>query len=105
MNLTDMNTIIFSWIISVDISVLLKFHEYGYGYAPKIHEYSWIYVATCYEMGIARYLSSNVVEFDEKKEDRIYTWWRGHADEYPRMKIAIHDSLAIPVAERLFNSC
>jgi len=42
MNLTDMNTIIFSWIISADVSVLLKFHEYEYGYALNIHEYSWI---------------------------------------------------------------
>jgi len=32
MNLTDMNTIIFSWIISV----LLKFHEYEYEYALDI---------------------------------------------------------------------
>ena len=38
MNLTDMDTIIFSWIISV----LLEFHEYEYGYALDIHEYSWI---------------------------------------------------------------
>ena len=31
-DLTDMNTGIFSWIISANISVLLKFHEYEYGY-------------------------------------------------------------------------
>ena len=42
MNLMDMNTIIFSWIISADISMLLKFYEYEYGYALNIHEYSWI---------------------------------------------------------------
>jgi len=41
-NLTDMNTIIFPWVISADISVLLEFHEYEYGYALNIHEYSWI---------------------------------------------------------------
>jgi hypothetical protein len=32
----DMNTTIFSWIISADISMLLKFHEYEYGYALNI---------------------------------------------------------------------
>jgi hypothetical protein len=37
MNLTDMNTIIFLWIISADISMLLKFYEYEYGYALNIH--------------------------------------------------------------------
>jgi hypothetical protein len=42
MNITDMNTIFSSWIISMNISVLLKFHGYEYGYAPNIHEYSWI---------------------------------------------------------------
>jgi hypothetical protein len=42
MNITDMNTMFFSWIISMDISVLSKFHGYEYGYAPNIHEYSWI---------------------------------------------------------------
>jgi hypothetical protein len=35
-----MNTIIFSWIISADISMLLKFHEYEFGYALNIHGYS-----------------------------------------------------------------
>ena len=57
---------------------------------------------------IARYLDSDVVEFDEKKRDWIYTWWRGHLDEYPRMAAAARDYLAVPAAEvdveRLFNS-
>ena len=57
---------------------------------------------------IARYLDSDVVEFDEKKRDWIYSWWRGHADEYPRMAAAARDYLAVPAAEvdveRLFNS-
>ena len=57
---------------------------------------------------IARYLDSDVVEFDEKKRDWIYTWWRGHLDEYPRMAAAARDYLAVPGAEvdveRLFNS-
>jgi hypothetical protein len=39
----DMNTIIFSWIISADISVLLKFHEYEYRFALNIHGYSECY--------------------------------------------------------------
>ena len=42
MNITYMSTMFFSWIISMNISVLLKFHGYEYGYAPNIHEYSWI---------------------------------------------------------------
>ncbi|EED15823.1 hypothetical protein TSTA_009450 [Talaromyces stipitatus ATCC 10500] len=57
---------------------------------------------------IARYLNSDVVEFDEKKRDWIYTWWRGHIDEYPRMAAAARDYLAVPAAEvnieRLFNT-
>ena len=57
---------------------------------------------------IARYLSSDVVEFDEKKRDGLYIWWRGHLDEYPRMAAAARDYLAVPAAEvdveRLFNS-
>jgi hypothetical protein len=36
----DMNTMFFSWVISMNIPVLLKFHGYEYGYAPNIHEYS-----------------------------------------------------------------
>jgi hypothetical protein len=39
MNITDMNTMFFSRIISMNISVLLKFHGYEYGYAPNIHGY------------------------------------------------------------------
>jgi hypothetical protein len=38
-NITDMNTMFFSWIISMNISVLLKFYGYEYGYAPNIHGY------------------------------------------------------------------
>jgi hypothetical protein len=57
---------------------------------------------------IARYLSSDVVEFDEKKRNWIYTWWRGHIDEYPRMAAAARDYLAVPAAEvdveRVFNT-
>jgi hAT family dimerisation domain. len=48
------------------------------------------------------------VEFDEKKRDWIYIWWRGHIDEYPRMAAAARDYLAVPAAEvdveRLFNT-
>jgi hAT family C-terminal dimerisation region len=57
---------------------------------------------------IARYLNSDVVEFDEKKKDWIFSWWGGHSDEYPRMAAAARDYLAVPAAEvdveRLFNS-
>ena len=57
---------------------------------------------------IARYLNSDVVEFDEKNKDWIYAWWRGHSDEYPRMAAAARDYLAVPAAEvdveRLFNT-
>ncbi|EED22636.1 conserved hypothetical protein [Talaromyces stipitatus ATCC 10500] len=57
---------------------------------------------------IARYLNSDVVEFDDKKRDWIYTWWRGHIDEYPRMAAAARDYLAVPAAEvnveRVFNT-
>ena len=34
----DMDTGFFSWIISADISALLKIYGYGYGYA----KFSWI---------------------------------------------------------------
>ena len=63
----------------------------------------------CYETGIgqdiARYLNSDVMEFDEKKENWIYTWWRGHADEYPRMTAAIRDSLTVPLERLTLRDC
>ena len=57
---------------------------------------------------IMRYLNSDPIEFDEKqKRGQIYTWWRGHLEEYPRIAATTRDYLAIPGAEvdveRLFN--
>ena len=42
-----------------------------------------------------------------KDEDWLFSWWRMHKDEYPRMAAAARDYLAIPAAEvsveRLFS--
>ena len=70
------------------------------------------YMVMCYETGIgqdiARYLNSDVMEFDEQKENWIYTWWRGHADEYAWQQLQVITYLAVPalevVVERLFNA-
>ena len=61
MNLTDMNTIIFSWIISADISVLLEFHEYEYGYALNIHEYLSILTAYPYSNFKSMDISADII--------------------------------------------
>ena len=48
------------------------------------------------------------MEFDEKKNNWIHAWWKGHEDECPRMAAAARDYLAVPAVEvdveRLFNS-
>jgi hypothetical protein len=59
---------------------------------------------------IDRYFEEGVVMVQEsitKTEDWLFSWWRMHRDEYPRMAAAARDYLAIPAAEvaveRLFS--
>ena len=59
---------------------------------------------------IDRYFEEGVVMVQEsitKEEHWLFSWWRMHKDEYPRMAAAARDYLAIPAAEvaveRLFS--
>jgi hypothetical protein len=59
---------------------------------------------------IDRYFEEDMVTVHglvTKEKDWLFSWWRMHRDEYPRMAAAARDYLAIPASEvaveRLFN--
>ena len=59
---------------------------------------------------IDRYFEDGIVTVHKiiiKEEDWLFSWWRMHKDEFPRMAAAVRDYLAIPASEvaveRLFS--
>ena len=58
---------------------------------------------------IDRYFNTELVPMTEESDSNwLFSWWKAHAGEYPRMAAAARDYLAIPAAEvsveRLFSS-
>ena len=52
----------------MNISVLLKFHGYEYGYAPNIHEYSWIYKVPRQQPAVAYKVIAEERKYSKEKE-------------------------------------